>query len=224
MKPGSFSFTALALAFASLLPAAAPIFSDAFELNGWTRLSSTGGLVLVETDPTFTNAPYAKINNAVYYVDLPAPLEGDFTLTLKVLHEKYSRSIVAGLTNADGTRGYGVHWGSHNANQFEGNGSVSLVKFADKAPVVAPQAYYGDLLTTRSNSGHCAAAEGGGLKFATFSLVWTAASQTLTLYVDGVQRSRATDPSFRSFSRIILGGGTGSMFDDVTLTSGPSTP
>jgi hypothetical protein len=203
------------------------LLADTFEsASNWT-MSSTSGSIAVERDGRiFAHAPYAVVSGGVFHAELLSPVASDFTLSFDALHSRYSRTLFAGLLDASGRNGYGVRWSSgKDENQHSGNGAVSIVRFANREPSAASPstAYYGDGLTPAVNSGH-AATVADGLSFARVSLSWAASTRTLTLRVDGTVKGVVVDRSHGAFARVIIGGGQGSLFDNVELTVDGAAP
>ncbi|MEM6503872.1 MAG: hypothetical protein AAF711_00245 [Planctomycetota bacterium] len=151
-----------------------------------------------------------RLGNSVVSRDLARPIEGAFTLSLNLLHERYQRGVRVWVTDREGKHGYGFAWDSAGAEQFDGQGRVALLRLAsDKAVDWTSQ---GEVISDWSASGRSAVT--GDL--AHVELVRTIGGE-LRLTVDGVEVARAQDDQFSSFERVYLRGNNHQIVGDVIL-------
>lgn len=146
LKPALCTAAALAIVGgAATSGSAAVVFSEDFEgyadtaalQAAWT--TDAAGLALNDTgfDPAPTplaTVPQSTVTdlgrfNAKHfaYRSLPAiASDQDWTVTIDVISESYSRSNGFGLFDATGTNGYTVRWNTANPNNNSGRGVVSI--------------------------------------------------------------------------------------------------
>lgn len=192
------------------------VFEDGVDsLGNWTSVNGSAPSLITSGSKT-PRTPYMRLGNGVSRAELGQTVTGNWTLSIKVLHENWSRSLWAGVFNAAGTQGYGILWNSSGSTSNSGQGVVSIRKFSLGAEPVWSDT--GTQLTAVVSSGHAALTP----PLATVELSWDAASHTLYFLVDGMPRGQITDASYGSFSRLYVRGNTNAYFDDFAfLTETP---
>jgi hypothetical protein len=77
-----------------------------------------------------------SLGNGVWYHTLDSAINGDWTLSTKMIHSAYTRSGGIGLMNGAGTQGYVLRWSSARVDQESGGGSITMRRF--DLPVAIP--------------------------------------------------------------------------------------
>lgn len=205
------------------------VFSEDFTYDGW----NTGDNKMNATWTSVVNTPalmngsgawpetYLRLNNSTVYTSAgDTMITDDFSLTVTMFCESYGRSNWFAITDATGTNGYYVRWDGAADTQYNGEGRVGIGKIT--ATIAGYQTNPGTLLSSPQyvQSGHLAAG-GNTVPFATVTLSWIAATNTLELWVDGVNKQSVVDASFSSFSRIYLSGNANGLYGSVNLSTVP---
>ena len=186
------------------------------------------------------HAPVAKLNNGVVYVELDKPVTTSFTLQCQMLMSTYSRTATVAILNAAGTQGYGIRWNSNQPSQFQGQGSIQIVKLDFNepwnnwdtraqpltTPITSghPIAGYAvtDVDSQKPNNLELASFNRDWQGFADIELTWNYRTHTLAASVNGRQLAEVVDNDFTSFSRIYLRGNTSMFIDELELTVQPN--
>lgn len=218
------SIIAMMLPCISAIAAPKPILVDLIDYKSWdegpSRMSTTWQSItgvppkLVKPSPGVT---MFSLNNAVIGTGLTTPITDGFELSFDALHERYERLLWAGLFNADGTRGYSLYWDSSQAKFFKGEGFVSIhkVELSDNPRKNLRFNTLGKPMAASAGAGHTA----NQPPLAHLKLTWDRSSHTLRAYVDDKLVQTVKDDSFDEFTRLYIGGTTGSLFDNITITA-----
>lgn len=185
-----------------------------------------------------------RLANAAVFRQLPGSAQGDWTLTVNTLMNAYSRSAYIGVTD-DAGNGYAMRWNSTLPTQNSGRGVLTLNKltgwptgtFANGTQIgstavslqyptgVELPAGYVDANPIPYRDPLLLDEDPGFLGFSTLALSWSAATGQLKISQFGdedfVVMTSFIDTQFTNFSRIYLGGGTSSFFDNVTFEAIP---
>jgi hypothetical protein len=208
----------------SAIAAPKPILVDLIDYKSWdegpSRMSTTWQSItgvppkLVKPSPGVT---MFSLNNAVIGTGLTTPITDGFELSFDALHERYARLLWAGLFNADGTQGYVLLWDSSLESSFKGEGFVCIHKVELPGPPNKTLRFNTKGKPLGSNLGSLHTANQPPL--AHLKLTWDRASHTLRAYVNDKLIQTVKDDSFNDFTRLYIGGTTGSLFDNVTVTA-----
>lgn len=178
---------------------------------------------------------YMAMGNGVSYAKLGTAITNDWSLSVKLLHRNYSRSMCIFLLDSTGSEGYGMSWASALVSQYGGNGYYSVRKFNNPSHVDWSSFGAGTDLSGNVQSGHPVTGyavtnapttaqndasydTSSWADFVSVRLDWSAATGTLSLYENGSLVKQVIDTDFSSFSRVYLRGNTDAYFDDVELT------
>lgn len=227
------ALAALALThLAAASPSESYAVSDPIQYSGWNAGSNPMSAnwtyhngntpALISGTPTPASV-YFTINNGVIYTPLSRVLNTDFELSLDASHSAYQRCLWVGLFNDDGTQGYALRWDSTVFSQWGSAGLVSIRKYSVTAPSTANLTFStaGTVLGTAVASGHNpgnTTTAATSLPFARLRLTWSRDTGTLALYVNDVLKQTVIDTSFTTFSRLYVGGNTGSKFDNISAS------
>lgn len=211
------------------------VFEDSFAYSGWNSGNETMAArweKVMGRDPEFITssetlpAPYILLSNAIFFMPLEGALEGSFTISVEALFTVYSRSLWFGLLDGSGLSGRCAVWSSAKEDQFSGQGWVDIRKIdsftPDNREAGANPNLFSSTLAENRSSGH----EGGALAppFARIDLSWDAEAKQWHLSVDGKLRLSAPDAFEPGVSpRLYFGGGTGTVFKNITVQKG-ATP
>lgn len=180
----------------------------------WTKADTTQGALSLGTSSTIDpDQPYAVAPNSLTTRSIGTTLTGDWTLSYNVLQTTTSRGTWLGLLDSTGQYGYGVLWDSGNSG-LTGTGTVSIRKFDLTTPISSWAQTGTAINNATASSGH----EITATPMALFTLTYVAATGTLTLFVDNVQKLSVTDTSFSSFSTIYLRGNAYQYYDNIVIT------
>lgn len=145
-----------------------------------------------------------------------------------------ARTQKAWLVNFDavgGTvKGYGINWELGNQNQYGSEGLAKIRRLDTTTVGITNVNTTGTHLSSVWSNHYGADGDDPGdgtgddaldLPMAVFELTWTAATKTLTLYVDGVFRTNYVEAASvtDSFNRLYLVGNATGYFDDVVVTT-----
>ncbi len=163
--------------------------------------------------------------NATAAKNLGQTLTTPWTMDVQVLSNNFSRAQEMALVDSNGN-GYGVLWNTAAASNLYGY--LSLVKvvgwttnsFSNQASDVSLGTTLGNHDVTGfdvTDSTQGAVTLGSTFRgFADVALSWQP-DGALTLTEDGQKLLGATDTSYTSFSRVVLGGNTFAYYHDVTV-------
>lgn len=219
-------------------PAVTGEFSFASTASGWM---SSDAAVRPATQEGFS---LMRLANAAVYRQLPQTVRGDWSLTITTAMNAYSRSENIGVTD-DAGNGYSLRWNGTLPTQNQGRGVLSINKLTGWAAgtfsngtimgstVVSLQfptahelpAGYVDANPVPYRDPLLPDEEAAFTGFSTLVLTWSATTGQLSLLQYGdedfVLLATRTDTQFSSFSRVYIGGGSSSYFDNVTFESLP---
>jgi len=212
--------------------------ADAINYSGWSTggapmnavwTLNSGSTPALTAEPSPSTSSFFTLSNAVITGVVDHTFINDFEIEVNAIHTSYSKGLWIGMFNAAGTQGYAMLWDSALATQYSSQGHVSIRKYsvASLGSLVFNSA--NTILGSSTGSGHNSGNTTSAAitpPFARLKLTWNNATDTLNLYVNGVLKRTVTDSSFSSFSRICIGGGTGSKFDNlaVRLPGGAPVP
>jgi len=178
----------------------------------WTKVDASVQSMSLGTDSAIDpTQPYAVLPNSLSSRAIGTTLTGDWTVSYNVLQTNVQRGSWLGLLDASGQHGYGVLWDSGNAG-VTGTGTVSIRKF-DLSTAISSWSQNGTQIGSSTSSGHQITAT----PMALFTLNYVAATGTLTLFVDNVQKLSVTDTSFSSFSTVYLKGNSSQYYDNILI-------
>lgn len=219
---------AIALAGAQMATASIIVFEDNFNYSGWSSGADPmnavwtryiGGDPVIGDGSSTSGFPdtYLYMANRGVYVDLPNALTTDWSLSVTMTSSLYGRYSWFGLTDGTGQNGYYVGWDAALIGQYNGWGRIGIGEMSNATPGYANPG----TVNSYVSSGAIAAVENSSFEsFASVTLTWIAATNTLQLYVNGVLKQTVVDDSVTSFSRIYLTGNT-AYYGEVVLTTVP---
>ncbi len=171
---------------------------------------------VLEQNPLSTRESEVKVissrfalGNGLVMREFPAVSDGVFTLRFQAGHLSWERLLIVWITDASGSKGYGIAWDSAKESMAKGGGTVSLLKLDGEAVTWATK---GQKLKT-VDSGHFAVSE----NLAYFTVNRNAAGE-ISVSVDGKELIKVKDESFKDLSRIYLRGNQTQILDDIVVS------
>ncbi|MFA5689464.1 MAG: hypothetical protein WC959_10015 [Kiritimatiellales bacterium] len=198
--------------------------------------ASFGAAGLAGQTPSPASGSFMSAGNAIAYDSLGTTVTGDWSLSVKMLHNNYGRGHGIFLLNEAGTQGYGIMWTGGNVSQYGGKGTYTIRAFNNPTHNNHSTFGAGNVIGSSVNGSHwltgyeVTATSGTDQDNATFdtstwndfvelTLTWEAETGILTLFEGANQIIQVTDTSYSSFSRVYIRGNNNGFFDDIVVTA-----